>query len=54
MVVPSSGRLVAVLGLEDVVVVDTRDVVLVVPRARAQEVKHLVDELRSQGRADLV
>jgi mannose-1-phosphate guanylyltransferase len=54
VVVPSSGRLVAVLGLDDVVVVDTRDVVLVVPRARAQEVKYLVDELKLQGRVDLV
>jgi mannose-1-phosphate guanylyltransferase len=54
VVVPSSGRLVAVLGLDDVVVVDTRDVLLVVPRARAQEVKYLVDELKLQGRVDLV
>jgi mannose-1-phosphate guanylyltransferase len=54
VVVPSSGRLVAVLGLDDIVVVDTPDAVLVVPRARAQEVKHLVDELKLKGRADLV
>jgi mannose-1-phosphate guanylyltransferase len=53
VVIPSSGRLVAVLGLDDVVVVDTPDVVLVVPRARAQEVKYLVDELKVQGRSDL-
>jgi len=54
VVVPSSGRLVAVLGLEDIVVVDTQDALLVVPRSRAQEVKHLVDQLRMQGRVDLV
>jgi mannose-1-phosphate guanylyltransferase len=53
LVVPASGRTVAVLGLEDIVVVDTPDAVLVTTRARAQEVKALVDELKSSGRAGL-
>lgn len=42
----SSGRLIATVGLRDMIVVDTGDAVLVCPRARAQEVKDLVDELR--------
>lgn len=42
----SSGRLIATIGLRDIIVVDTGDAVLVCPRARAQEVKDLVDELR--------
>lgn len=54
VVVPGTGRLVAVLGLEDVVVVDTPDAVLVTTRARAQEVKSLVDRLKADGRTDLV
>ncbi|GAB3678563.1 mannose-1-phosphate guanylyltransferase [Angustibacter aerolatus] len=54
IVVPSSGRLVALLGVDDLVVVDTPDALLVAPRARAQEVKHLVEELKHQGRGDLV
>jgi mannose-1-phosphate guanylyltransferase len=41
----SSGRLIATIGLKDIVVVDTGDAVLICPRARAQEVKDLVDEL---------
>jgi mannose-1-phosphate guanylyltransferase len=41
-----SERLIATIGLRDIVVVDTGDVVLVCPKARAQEVKDLVDELR--------
>ena len=53
LVVPGSGRTVAVLGLDDVVVVDTPDAVLVTTRARAQEVKSLVDELKGRGRTDL-
>jgi mannose-1-phosphate guanylyltransferase len=42
----SSGRLIATVGLRDIIVVDTGDAVLVCPRARAQEVKDLVEELR--------
>ena len=53
LVVPRSGRLVAVVGLEDVVVVDTPDALLVTTRARAQEVKQVVAELREAGRTDL-
>lgn len=53
LVVPAAGRLVAVVGLDDVVVVDTPDALLVTTRARAQEVKGLVDRLRAAGRTDL-
>lgn len=53
VVVPGSGRTVAVLGLDDIVVVDTPDAVLVTTRARAQDVKSLVDQLKATGRADL-
>jgi mannose-1-phosphate guanylyltransferase len=49
VVVPQSGRLVAALGVHDLIVVDTPDVVLVCPRDRAQEVKKLVDELKERG-----
>lgn len=53
LVVPGSGRVVAVVGLEDVVVVDTPDALLVTTRARAQDVKQVVADLREAGRADL-
>ena len=53
IVVPGSGRTVAVLGLDDIVVVDTPDAVLVTTRARAQDVKALVNLLKASGRADL-
>jgi mannose-1-phosphate guanylyltransferase len=53
LVVPSSGRVVAVVGLDDVVVVDTPDALLVTTRARAQEVKQVVAALKESGRADL-
>jgi mannose-1-phosphate guanylyltransferase len=37
-----SRRLVATMGLEDMIVVDTDDVLLICPRSRAQDVKQLV------------
>jgi mannose-1-phosphate guanylyltransferase len=54
VVVPHGGRLVAVVGLDDVVVVDTPDALLVMSRHRAQDVKTVVDSLRSEGRTELL
>lgn len=54
LVVSTTGRAVAVIGMDDVVVVDTPDALLVTTRARAQEVKAMVDRLRSAGRTDLL
>jgi mannose-1-phosphate guanylyltransferase len=49
IVVTGSGRLVAALGLHDVIIVDTPDALLVCPRERAQDVKKLVDHLKARG-----
>lgn len=54
LVAARSGRLVALLGVDDVVVVDTPDVLLVAHRSRAQEVKGYVDRLAAAGRTDLL
>ncbi len=48
----SEGRLVAALGLENVVVVATDDVVLVVRRDEAQNVKKVVEALARAGRPE--
>jgi mannose-1-phosphate guanylyltransferase len=53
LVVPEGGRTVAVLGLDDVVVIDTGDAVLVTTQARAQDVKSVVEALKASGRDDL-
>lgn len=53
VLVPRSGRLIAALGVTDLVVVDTPDAVLVCPRNRAQDVKKLVQKLRETGHHDL-
>ncbi len=39
-------RLVAAIGLDDMIIVDTPDALLVCPRSRAQDVKRIVDALR--------
>jgi mannose-1-phosphate guanylyltransferase/mannose-6-phosphate isomerase len=44
-------RIVAVVGVKDLVVVDTGDAVLVADRERAQEVKQVVDHLRETDHA---
>jgi mannose-1-phosphate guanylyltransferase len=49
VIVPHADRLVAVLGMRDVIIVDTPDALLVCPRDRVQEVKHLVETLKAQG-----
>lgn len=54
LVVPGSGRMVAVVGLDDVVVVDTPDALLVTSRQHAQRVKEIVAGLRETGHENLV
>lgn len=48
------GRLVALLGLQNVVVIDTDDALLICDRSRTQEVKQLVEELRERGSTTLL
>ena len=43
------GPAVAVVGVSDLVVVSTRDAVMVVPRERSQDVRLVVDELKARG-----
>jgi mannose-1-phosphate guanylyltransferase len=54
VIVPNSGRLVAALGIRDLIIVDTGDAVMVCPRDRAQEVKSLVDELKAKGELNYI
>ena len=48
----SEGRLVAAIGLDDVVIVETDDAVMVAPRHRSQDVKEMVSLLKGQGRRE--
>lgn len=48
----ASHRLVAALGVADLVVVETADSVLVADRSRAQDVKTIVERLKAAGRSE--
>jgi hypothetical protein len=43
-------RLIATIGLEDMIIVDTEDALLVCPRSRAQDVRLVVEALRRAGK----
>ena len=45
----SSRKLIAAVGLRDLIVVDTDDVLLLMPRHRAQEVKQVLERLKEEG-----
>jgi len=44
------GKLVAAIGIEDLIVIDTDQALLVLPRSRAQDVKKIVEMLRRTGK----
>ena len=50
--VHATSRLVGVVGLDNVVVVETPDAVLVADRSRSQEVKQIVGQLQAAGRTE--
>jgi mannose-1-phosphate guanylyltransferase/mannose-6-phosphate isomerase len=50
--VHASSRLVALVGVSDLVVVETADAVLVVSKSRSQDVKHIVNKLTTQNRVE--
>ncbi len=49
----SEHRLLTAIGVHDLVVVATRDVVMVADRDRAQDVKKIVDRLKTEGRSEV-
>jgi mannose-1-phosphate guanylyltransferase len=48
-----SNRMVATVGMDNVIVVDTEDALLVIDRSRSQEVRKIVDLLKAATRAKL-
>jgi mannose-1-phosphate guanylyltransferase len=45
----SDGRLIATIGLDNMIVVDTADAILICPRSRAQDVKKVTEALQARG-----
>jgi mannose-1-phosphate guanylyltransferase/mannose-6-phosphate isomerase len=50
--VHSTSRLVAAVGMEEHIIVETKDAVLVVPKGRVQDVKELVGQLKKAARSE--
>ena len=50
----SSGKLVAAVGVEDLVIVETPDAIMVCHKDKAQDVKAIVDALKDAGRTELL
>jgi mannose-1-phosphate guanylyltransferase len=52
--VSAPGKAVALLGVSDLVVVETEDAILITTRERSQDVGKIVAELKARGRNDLI
>ena len=48
----SKKRLIATVGVENLIIVETEDAVLVCDKSRAQDVKMIVDRIRAEGREE--
>ena len=54
IVVANTERKISIIGLDDIVVVDTPDALLVAPRSKAQAVKDAVGEIKARGLNNLL
>ncbi len=50
----SPHRLIATIGLEDIIVIDTPDATLICPKSRSEDVKKIVEELKARGHQHLL
>jgi len=48
----SEGRLIACVGVDDLIVVETADAILVAHKNKTQDVKKIVDRLKAAGRSE--
>ena len=49
-----SDRLVSVLGLENLIIVDTQDALLVADKSKSQDIKNIVDKLVKEKRSEIL
>jgi mannose-1-phosphate guanylyltransferase len=54
VVISQSDRIISVIGVRDIVIVDTPDALLVTTTANAQRVKSVVDALKLSGRSEVL
>ncbi len=48
----SENKLVTLIGVDNLIVIETKDAVMIAPKDRVQEVKQIVDQLRRQNRSE--
>lgn len=48
----TNGRLIAVYGINDMIIVDTKDILMIVPKDSSQEVKKLVERLKEEKKVE--
>lgn len=53
-IIYSSGKLVATVGIDNLIVVETPDAIMVCPKSKAQDVKKIVDTLKEQKKEELL
>lgn len=50
----SPNRLIATIGMDDIIVIDTPDATLICPKSRSEDVKQIVETLKAQGNHHLL
>lgn len=53
-IIYGNSKLIATVGLENTVIVDTEDALLICPKEKAQDVKRIVDLLKETGKTNLI
>ena len=48
----TDGRLIGLIGINDMIIIDTPEILLVVPKERSQDVKKLVERLKEEGKKE--
>lgn len=53
-IIYGDGKLIATIGLDNIIIVNTEDALLICPKERAQDVKKIVESIERQGRMELL
>jgi mannose-1-phosphate guanylyltransferase len=53
-IIYGNGRLIATIGIDNLIIAETSDAILVCPKDKAQDVKSIVDMLKEKGMSDYV
>jgi hypothetical protein len=48
----TDGRLVAICGIDDLIVVDTDEILMICPKSKSQDVKKLVERLKEESKKE--